>query len=71
MTFGLLKQRGPAIGQAALSRRRAQIITDAVLPPEVHIAQDERGIILSGRGLRRRMIADISLRQFIQKGRIV
>ncbi len=71
MRLDRLAKRGAAIGNAAASRRRAQIVIDAVLPPDVGIAADERGIILSGRGLRRRMIGDMSLRQFIQKGPIV
>jgi hypothetical protein len=66
VSFEALASRADAIGERAAIRTRDQIMADAQLPGDVQIEAVGDGIILSGRRLRRRMIDDAWLRNFMR-----
>lgn len=61
--FERILTRARMIGQAAALTAIARLAREADLPRDVSIETDEKRVIISGRGLRRRLLDDPRLRR--------
>jgi hypothetical protein len=64
MTFERLAKQADAIAIRAADDARDRLLAAATVPPGVTARSMEGGIVLSGKRLRRRMIADPNVRNF-------
>ncbi|WP_326525296.1 hypothetical protein [Sphingomonas sp.] len=59
---GRLEARASAIGRAAVGRWRARIAARLGIVPGVTVTESGEGVVITGRRLRRRWLADARLR---------
>jgi hypothetical protein len=64
--FERLTQKAEAIAEASKQRTILSIVERAVLPSGVRIEATDGGILLSGRGLLRRYLTDVNIRNLGQ-----